>query len=167
MAQVSDVYLCICIYIYVYSYKNTYVYIYIYIHIYMHISTHTHTCLNISTHLHRNIYVYTYTSTYTSIYICIYIHIYAPGPFNSSSEAWRAVIIPSSPWSRLPDMCLANDLYIYMCVYTVYICVYTREHKLRVWPSDTRKKTRPVYYYGVATSSRLLKMIGLFCKRVL
>mmetsp|Transcript_87131 Transcript_87131/g.141211 ORF Transcript_87131/g.141211 Transcript_87131/m.141211 type:complete len:202 (-) Transcript_87131:504-1109(-) len=33
----------------------------------------------------------------------------APGTFNSSSEAWRAVIIPSSPWSRLPDMCLAND----------------------------------------------------------
>jgi len=66
-----------------------------------------------------------------------------------------------------------HELYIvcfYVCVYTcVYVCVCVfvcaREEAGGREGERAREKTeRKECYYGVATISRLLKMIGLFCR---
>ena len=53
-----------------------------------------------------------------------------------------------------PDNVLAC---LYVCAYMCYICVVVYEVLVLVYS----------VWYGVATISRLLKIIGLFCKRAL
>jgi len=65
--------------------------------------------------------------------------------------------------------CLCIYTYVLKCVAYVYICMYVA----RV--SCSTSNALPIYIYtcincvayGVATISRLLKMIGLFCQRAL
>ena len=54
-------------------------------------------------------------------------------------------------------------IYIYVCIYT-YIYVYTHTHTSRETYAYISKS---MYRYGVTTINRLLKIVGLFCKRAL
>jgi len=59
----------------------------------------------------------------------------------------------------------------YMSTYT-YMSIYIHIHILKAAHTHTHTHTHNTfpthfYYYGVASSSRLLKIIGLFCKRAL
>ena len=47
---------------------------------------------------------------------------------------------------------------LYIFIYTVYTCIYKHIHGIYA------HITRPWTWYGVITISRLLKIIGLFCR---
>ena len=95
------------------------------------------------------IYLYIY------IYICIYIYIY--------------IYIHMYIYIRIHIcVCISVYIYIHICVYIyihmytiytymcVYIYIFICMRAFLVW-----------IWYGVATIRRLLKMIGLFCKKAL
>jgi len=112
-------------------------------------------------------FAYMYTCTYMYISICVYIYTYM----------------------YIIYMC------VYICIYVcVYICIYIyvniniykhifswHTHTLSLSLSHTHTHTHTqevtfvgiifvqmeINYWGVATISRLLKIIGLFCKRAL
>jgi len=137
-------------------YINIYIYTHIYVCAYRHM--HTNKCAHT---LHRCVYIHTYTCLYIHIYIyihqqmCIhayiYIHIYIyihQQMCTYSTPLWNIPAnIPALVWLR-------DSLHIYLKKYTDHIYGDVYVGCLVSW-------------YGAATMSRLLKMIGLFCKRAL
>ena len=166
------------------------VYICIYIHIYIHIYTH----INICTYIYINIYICKclYKHTHKYIYICIYMvwfytketHCKSKNSrvliakhfgadlfylsvlvyfFDSDVETWRSDFwYPPQTHNPEHNSCCVYAAYlnvcmetyhIFMCMYIVFLCVYIHIciHACTFW-------------YGVATLSRLLQIVGLFCR---
>jgi len=62
-------------------------------------------------------------------------------------------------------VCVCVCMNIYICVYIyIYICIYVREYTC-IYIYTPLQAVCPCY--GVATISRLLEFIGLFCKKAL
>jgi len=122
------------------------VYIYIYINIYKYIRNYVYVCV-----CERDIYVYMY------IYIYIYTYI---------DVVMRCVTCTG--WRRFIG-CLKLHVAFHK---------KTTKYKALLWKLSYREKTsyafsppyflfKSLFVYGVATCSRLLKIIGLLCKRAL
>jgi len=147
------------LYIDVFTVSNIYVYFYIYIYI----------------HIQRYIYIYTY------IYICIhslkllelqknmfiqecniYIFVYLRSRIARISKKWCDASV-----CKHTHTYMYIYIYIYVCIY-IYSCInvsvyiYSYTHTL-FWCDACDA----IHCYGVATISRLLKNIGLFCKSAL
>jgi len=134
-------YICmyICIYIidilYMCIYIHTYIHIYVFTHIYIYI--HIHTYIYLSIYMFANVYRYIHIFIYihTGIYIHTYIYL-------------RREVVTSS-------------VLFWRCALLFWLRTYNRN----TWRYN--RKTRMHVYmqlYGVATISRLLEIIGLFCR---
>jgi len=127
-------------------YINTNMYIqYIYTCIIQQALQNAHPCIYIYKYAHMHIHIcipihkYVHLHIYTCKYTCVYISIYKCGQRLISIYKYICVNI--------------QYLYIYICV---CVCTHTEiTISLRAAP------------HGVAMISRLLKIIGLFCKRAL
>jgi len=116
--------------------------------------TNKHTFTQINSHLHMQtdimyIYIHIYKYMYIHIYICIYImyiYIYI-----------YIYIACNRQWCRHRDCREPPPI-----PHSVYKFEYTYKHTYAYTYTCVYK-----YIYGVASISRLLKMIGLFCKRAL
>jgi len=103
-------------------------------------------------HLYMYVHMYTCTCTYmhiytcTHVYLCIYMYVFC-ATINHLRHTQSCVICA---------MCTCY-VYIYMCaLYTctcihIYLCIYMYKYCAAC-------------SYGVATISRLFKIIGLFCR---
>ena len=66
------------------------------------------------------------------------------------------------------NICTYIYIYIYVYIYIyIYIYIYTYTHTHTHYPALHILVAQGAVGYGVATSSRLLEIIGLFCKRAL
>jgi len=126
-------------------------------------------------YVYTHIYIYIYIYIYMYIYIYIYTYIY--------------IYVPPQPLSHmLLPSCRAINVYTYVWIYerhdsflreTRLIYTWDMTYELErhgVWMDSrdmecSHTKTRVTHVlslsYGVATISRLLKIIGLFCERAL
>ena len=101
----------------------------------------------------------------TNVYIQVYIHV------------WICADVCIFVYTR-EHICrfTYTYTYIYKCMYTKYNVIYRyvyisywatplgfhfRRNNPQIYPADEREG------YGVATINRLLKIVGLFCKRAL
>jgi len=135
-----------CIYasmLYVYIHHEwrecIYVYVYTCTSIYIYMGIYVWMNIRIRIYMHMYIYMYVYICIY--VHMCIYVYMYICIQFIS-----------------IYVYILYVNMYLYLCIY-IYVFMYICIHfctDLDACPS-----------YGVATISRLLKMIGLFCKRAL
>ena len=146
---------------YIYAYINIYKYIYIYIY------TFTYTCIYIFIYIHlthMSLYLYIYV-----LYLCIYIYIHTYMYIQCASlldpctvyskvmltrvharqAMWEIVNLESKVNFKALGViivCWLLGFFFFFWCDMVIICVYL---------------------YGVAVISRLLKIVGLFCKRAL
>jgi len=118
------------------------------------------------------IYIHVYISTYIHIYVYISTKIGSKGRANSCSRGTRN--------QMCIRICIFTYMYIYIYIYT-YICIHINKNRFerpreQLLERDTKwnvmRRSQPTlqspaitYRYGVATISRLLKFVGLFCKR--
>ena len=144
------VYIYICIYIHLYLCINKYIYnhIYIYIHMYINMYTYTHTQMCIYIH-HIHIYIYIYTHIYIYVYIYTYRHVNKlPASAHSSPR----------PDAEQAAVSVFKESFVNLqCV-----CILERYNAYKACTASL-----PPTFCGVATISRLLKMIGLLCRRAL
>jgi len=152
----------------IYLYKYTYVYIYIcqssrQIPI-QYICTHDFYFCALDGHIRMFIHIYVYTGKYICLYIymsiyrtntyTIYIYIHHPNQKKWDTCQYRAQKVQICVHLQLNLDCeLSMDIYLHMfihiCIYIhIFVYVYTYMY----------------ICYGVATISRLLKIIGLFCR---
>jgi len=130
-------------YKYIYKYIHIYVYTYTYMYIQMHIYRYIHTYICI--------YIYIYMHMYT--YICKIRSLHQIFSKESSPPKWQFKI--------------AIKRTVYVCA-SLYIRTYIRTYMCFEFACISCMYWMHVYHYrdyGVATISRLLKIIGLFCKR--
>jgi len=130
----------------IYVYKCVYEYVHIYIYMYIHIC----------------IYIYIYVNMSICICIYMYIHIYM----------YRAHELRKRLSMR------RRYIYMYICIYvyiyiniSICICMYIYIHVCIEYTNLDRgfRCAEAMHHsqHGVATMSRILKIIGLFCKRAL
>ena len=101
--------------------------------------THTH----IHTHTHTHIHIHLHTHTHTHTHIHTYTHIHAHTHTHTHTNAQTLITKPNL---KVPPICAYMHLWRTMMFDVMYI------------PETQHVK------YGVATISRLLKIIGLFCR---
>jgi len=122
-----------------------------------HVNVSCHTCQCVMSHIsmchvtHINVSCHTYQRVMSHISMCHVTHV------NVSCHSYCLYIRVGDTCGVGTHMlcthtctCICIYRYMYMCP----ACIYGRG-------------THVVYMYGVATISRLLKIIGLFCKRAL
>jgi len=118
-------------------------YICICIHVYIYIYMYTRVCVFLM-YICIFVYVYMYTYTYTCIHIHIYIHI-----------------------------CIFSYVYVYIYMYLyTYICIYvyiyiyieTKTTNTRIFICILTGRCISLYMYGMASVSKIDKIIGLFCR---
>jgi len=157
------VYICmyVCMYTYVYIHINIYIYIYsyicIYIYKYIYIYTHTHT-LSLSFSLSLS---HTHTHTHTQV---LEKAATPEGSFSRADARERHLIplnnlLPIARTKLSAFLQVSTEVYSWLYIYAChdsFICV--------TWLVRALDRTRHALY-EVATISRLLKMIGLFCQR--
>jgi len=104
----------------------------------------------ISVHIYMYVYIYVYTHTYIVMHIkmVITIHKYIRNSYDSPSSAYVYMY---------EYIYVYTHTYIYMHIKMV-ITIHKYKHNSYDSPSS---------WYGVATISRLLQIICLFCKRAL
>jgi len=138
-----------CKYVNIQSYTYTYtdIFVYIFTYLYEHMCIYVYVCIHIygiyiyivymCVYTYTFIHIYMFVSTYMYIRIYVYVHIHI------------------------------YSIYIYI-VYTNTSFIYTHAPQSNL-PVLRHCPTRVALGggYGVATVSRLLNIIGLFCKRVL
>jgi len=100
--------------------------------------THSHTCAHTLTQMHTHTQIHTHKHTHTHIHSCARTHT-----LRFRMPAVCSISNDSDNWGQdLRSLCLFAGLSGGLSVYSLSI-------------------------YGVATISRLLKIIGLFCERAL
>jgi len=133
-------------------------------HIYTRIQVHTYTHSHVHNHTHTHIHAYTHTmaahmaiksdtipknrmcnGTHTHIHIYTHVHILW-------QSTWR---------SRATVHQKTECVTAYIHKHTTHVHTYTRTR------IHTYTRTHMHTYYGLATISRLLIIISLFCKRAL
>jgi len=140
-----SVYFVCCVLVMVCTDQRVRVWIYIYTYIFICIYIYIYTCTYIYIYIHIYMYKQIYTSKY--IYMYIYIHIY--------------IYICIYVWPLSTHMvCVLREVYVvcvcFLCVLgLLWVC-----HGVR----GSATSCLAPFYYGVAMVSRLLKIIGLFCR---
>jgi len=142
-------YIEVCLPSNIYSCLYMYVYIHIHIYIYIHI---------------RIYYIYVYICIY--IYICMYIYLYTDSVFPWIQTCRRGCTFIDR------SVCTCVGAYVCICLYTrmcacIYICIYVCMYAYTYLYTQIRILITQLWAYEVATISRLLKIIGLFCNRAL
>ena len=111
-------------------------------HTYICMHTHMYTCINICTYIYLCVYIYLHVCVDVYINTLIYIYIY----------------VCSAPSLTAPE---SRTKYFYMAranTYTyLYVCIYMR---IRLYIHIN------MCVYGVATVSRIGKIIGLVCRKL-
>jgi len=184
------VYICICIhtyicvsmyvymkirYIHTYVHIHIHIYIYICIYLYIHISD-TALTNEINRHAPSNRHWRTRSSLRLRAFgwgsnMSINSTCWKDFPPTQvmRSNYWKIPRLSTRFWSSLEHGCV-------MCSFASLACPIASDgsysnHRCKengARQNHERKcDTEPIYWYGVATISRLLKMIGLFCKRAL
>jgi len=136
-------YVCICIYMCIYLYTFIFTYQYMYMCIFIHV------------HCYRNVY-------YGYMYLCI-IHacVFVPQlQFHCFGSPCTLQTHP--PLDFLPHVFIDTHIYIYTHTHSH---IYTHTYTYVCTSGCTLSSSLSLY--GVATISRMLKNIGLFCKRAL
>jgi len=135
---------------------------YIYIHIYtrIYIYTYADTCKHWYMYIHTLTYMYrhTYSYIYIHMYPCMYVHIYI-------YICTYTFTYPRFTGTHLVKICIFSLLYLLLYLpptihhsLCITLCVSLSMH----YTLHSIKK-----WYGVASTSRLLKIISLFWKRSL
>jgi len=114
--------------------------------------TYAHVCI-LYAYICISVYICVYIHIHTCIYIYIYIYIHI--------YVYTYVYIYMCVYTHL-HICIY--VYIYTCVY-IYMCIYIHIYIHREIFMYIHIDTW--YVLWVATISRLLKLIGLFCRRAL
>ena len=108
----------------------------------VHICIYLYICIYLSIYICMNVYIF------ISIYICMNVYIFIYIPQRAACTGW------SRPIEWLMIQCVAVCCSVLQCVAVV------KEHKI----SDLSGLVSQISHYGVATISRLLKIIGLLCR---
>ena len=140
---------------YIYTYIDIYIYIYIYIYICIYVHIHIHICINIYIHVCA-VYVYIYIlGVFT--HVCIYILTHILNRMWVTAHEKERNLLDLA----LKVLCEGTPHTYFQVTFTHYIfAAYAYKYIYITFARHT-------YLYGVATISRLLKIIGLFCKRAL
>ena len=121
------------------------------IYMYTYICTHDFSCIykhdwcRIRIYIHTLMFIYVYTLTF---YTCIHSHVHGY-ILNICMSIFYVCI-----------HCYVYILYTFSTHSYVHICIHSHVLYLHTLSCS-------LDYYGVASISRLLKIIGLFCKRAL
>ena len=182
-------YICIYIYSYLFIYMHIYIFIFMYmnvkIFIYAYTCVYLYMYIYIYMNIQRCIYVYVYPNIYSYIQIHTYFHtaklcqgsirnleIMSQTSFSRSTRLQGIFDVYKLFFSREPhehmygssttQQSYRNRLKIPKIQGGVYICIQMHTHKFMCIHTYACK-----YTYGVASTSRLHKIIGFFCKRAL
>jgi len=139
-------YVCVCVYMYVYLCKSPYMYACECCVICMHVSVHTCPCLQI---MYMCIWQYTsFMYVYMHVCICIYTCVYN-------------------------HICMYKNIYTYRCLCLIFLFLTSSSNLVSLFILAFALSVYSFlecllkFRYGVATISRLLEIVGLFCKRAL
>jgi len=125
-------------------YMHTYRYIYVYLYVYIFMCVYRHININICVQMYINMYINVYICKYIDIhihiYVCIYIHI--------AGESIHMVICKKQKNLYTMMYMKQKNLYAYLAWDT-----YAGETEI--------ERDRD---YGVATISRIDKILRLFCR---
>jgi len=164
-------YACECMYICIYICSIIHmlmgsicIHIYICMYVYMHMYTYMH--IYICCTFSREWVPYVYIYTYVCVYICICIHI---------------CIYISVAHSNVNGLPIYTYIHMYVCIHAyIFVASFTREWFphifiytyvcMYIYIYIFVASSKCVWYttrYGLAMIRRLLKKIGLFCKRAL
>jgi len=103
-------------------------------------------------------HTYTFIQMYTYIFIYIYIYIHIHTHTHLNKESLVFIYISTR-------MCICLHTYLYKCIYIyLYTYIYTYTHTHTPEQRESRFQEWAVWCYGVATISRLHKIIGLFAE---
>jgi len=159
--------------------------IYTFVWVYIHIFTHTYVCIYVYLYLYLFIYLYIYVYVCLSIYMSIdistwYLALQAfQGPCRLLHQYTRPTL--TTP-IHSPHTYYTNTLTLHLLHQYTHPTLTTPVHSPHTYYTNTlaphllHQYTRPTLttpihspytYYGMASISRLLKIIGLFCKRTL
>jgi len=178
----------VCTYTHMYTQMNTHEHTHARAHTHTHVHAHTHTHIRIYTCFWAHVYVCTYTHEHTPPPLHTHTPMYTS---SGHTRIWGPV------WAFLDlyhgwNCCSYIHIHVneYLCTYTpihTYVirmhmhtykhvctcCIHTCIHVNEWFFSESTAHAQAqyssmyIYAYGVATISRLLQMIGLFCKRTL
>ena len=157
---------------YVYLYKSMYIYTYIYIYTYMHTHTHIYIYMYIYSHIHTYMYMRIHKYTRLQLTILTKMTIRSiirggiaefarkePPVFPAFSRAFLILIRQHPLRTVSTPLYLRRDAFI--CTTYVAECYGVLQHGNVTGTDNARHGP----CYGVALISRLLEIIGLFCKR--
>ena len=149
-------YVYICIYVCIYIYLYIYVYIFIDIYIYNFQNSY----------FHRHVLEfleYTYIHIYIYIYRILHVHIYEDISPSSTCPANDPVPV------ALPVCCSLVQCVAVWCsvLHCGAVCCNVKLSSNLIFENCHLYRNFGHVAYGVASISRLLKIIGLFCKRPL
>ena len=126
---------CICTYLYICAYTDVYVFTYVDVCVY--ICTCACMCVCACAYIHSHSSLVIHHSEYIHINICIYI-IYVVEMYTAKVDTHI------HPYTTRINICVSPYIHPHRGMYTTtYVSLYT---------------------YGVATISRLIQIIGLFCR---
>jgi len=124
---------------FIYMYVHIHLSIHIYIYVYRNMC-HVYVSIYTSIYMYVNMYIYIRVHIHIQIYIYIYMYIYI-------------------------------YINVHVFVVCIFICLFLFSSRLHKVPGHSMGQQQLVdsldYCYRVATISRLLQMIGLFCKSAL
>jgi len=172
---------CGCILIYIYILIYVCIYIFIYIYMSMYIDVHTQKC-GICMHIYTRqgptkkidcawdlyFFVYVYTNMY--IHICMYMYTHIPYTHvcvyaRTTHKSVRVCHLYTCACAHVcMCVCACVCVSVHICIYLYLYLSYVYTHMLSLAALVRRSCTRFQITYGVATVSRLLKIIGLFCR---
>jgi len=123
--------------------------IYICIYIYKYVWTHIQYIRVLCVHIYISVYIYKYVWTHIQYIrvLCVHIHVLCLHIY------WIWV-----PKKICVDSYFVCHTYFFLDSYSIYPCAMC---------AHTHSSINRASTYGVATISRLLKIIGLLCKRAL
>jgi len=168
-------YIYICKYVHIYIYIYIYMYIHAYVYIYTCIYTHaggslpqhdlwksyTQLCLTYHLYIYKHTWTYLYIYIYVYTHICVYMHVYIHmqgAPRHSMPACGRAT---HNFLLQIIYTYINIHIHVYMYI-DIYVYTYMYIYTCRGLPATAH--TCLWMSYGVATVSRILKIIGLFCR---